>query len=145
MFPRSATDLLSPKGLGRFQLAYDEKKRPIGWWEADREAAGLVQAYLHTLGYNLPKSIKVQTDPQHGPSITADGVFGQETFNAVVKFQKDNGLKADGMVGADTFDALARKLDKPRLASHGSYNAATFVHVRRTCRPGQLICPDPDE
>lgn len=35
--------------------------------------------------------------------ITADGVFGQATYNAVVKFQSDHGLSADGIAGPDTF------------------------------------------
>jgi g-D-glutamyl-meso-diaminopimelate peptidase len=31
-----------------------------------------------------------------------DGVFGNETQNAVIRFQKDNGLTPDGIVGANT-------------------------------------------
>ena len=33
---------------------------------------------------------------------TADGIFGEKTKNAVIKFQKDNELKADGIVGQRT-------------------------------------------
>ena len=44
---------------------------------------------------------------------TADGVFGAGTKNAVVAFQKKNGLKADGVVGASTYKALGMT---------GSYN-----------------------
>ncbi len=36
----------------------------------------------------------------------ADGVFGQKTKDAVIKFQKKNGLTADGKVGPATFKAL---------------------------------------
>ena len=36
----------------------------------------------------------------------ADGVFGQDTYEAVVLFQKKNGLTADGVVGTATFQAL---------------------------------------
>ncbi len=35
-----------------------------------------------------------------------DGVYGQGTYNAVVKFQKKNGLTADGVVGAGTAAAI---------------------------------------
>ena len=36
----------------------------------------------------------------------ADGVFGQDTYEAVALFQKKNGLTADGVVGTATFQAL---------------------------------------
>ena len=35
-----------------------------------------------------------------------DGVFGEGTKNAVIRFQKKNGLKADGVVGKQTYKAL---------------------------------------
>ena len=35
-----------------------------------------------------------------------DGIFGTKTKNAVIAFQKDNGLKADGIVGEKTLKAL---------------------------------------
>ncbi|MGL5616440.1 MAG: peptidoglycan-binding protein [Sarcina sp.] len=36
----------------------------------------------------------------------ADGDFGQGTYDAVVRFQRDNGLDADGVVGSKTMYAL---------------------------------------
>lgn len=38
---------------------------------------------------------------------TADGIFGVNTYNAVVRFQKSCGLTADGIVGPRTRSALA--------------------------------------
>lgn len=38
--------------------------------------------------------------------ITADGIFGKGTRNAVLKFQKDNRLVVDGIVGAKTWGAF---------------------------------------
>lgn len=35
-----------------------------------------------------------------------DGVFGQETYDAVVYFQKRNGLTADGVAGSRTLEAM---------------------------------------
>lgn len=35
-----------------------------------------------------------------------DGIFGQETYDAVVFFQKKNGLKADGVAGSSTLEAM---------------------------------------
>lgn len=40
--------------------------------------------------------------------ITADGIFGNGTRNAVLKFQKDNGLVVDGIVGPKTWGAFNR-------------------------------------
>ena len=38
-----------------------------------------------------------------------DGIFGSQTKNAVIKFQKDYGLTADGIVGSNTLKALKLK------------------------------------
>lgn len=40
----------------------------------------------------------------------ADGDFGTDTYNAVVKFQEDHGLLKDGEVGPDTYEAIANAL-----------------------------------
>lgn len=39
-------------------------------------------------------------------SVTADGVFGSKTTQAVKEFQTKSGLKADGIVGSKTWAAL---------------------------------------
>src|SRR5271165_6335583 len=56
------------------------------------DAGRCLQVVLTNLGYDLPASTK------HG-TILADGIFGQETYDAVVEFQGDNNLAADGVVG----------------------------------------------
>ena len=50
----------------------------------------LVQYLLNYYGYNL----------------TLDGIFGNDTRNAVLDFQQDNNLTADGIVGVNTYRAL---------------------------------------
>ena len=35
-----------------------------------------------------------------------DGMFGQETYDAVVRFQRKNGLTADGVIGSATAEAM---------------------------------------
>lgn len=37
----------------------------------------------------------------------ADGIFGKETLNSLLKFQKDNGLEVDGLAGEETFNKLS--------------------------------------
>lgn len=39
----------------------------------------------------------------------ADGVFGEATYNAVRRFQRDKGLAVDGIVGRNTWKALFKK------------------------------------
>jgi peptidoglycan hydrolase-like protein with peptidoglycan-binding domain len=48
---------------------------------------------LKALGYNLG-------------ICGADGDFGTMTLDAVLRFQREHGLKADGIVGPDTYAAL---------------------------------------
>ena len=57
-----------------------------------------------------------------------DGDFGQGTLNAVLKFQKDNGLQADGIVGNSSWAAL-------RAASKPATNP-TSVNILPTLLPG---------
>lgn len=46
-----------------------------------------------------------------GYGISTDGVFGNNTYNAVVSFQKKYGLSADGIIGSATWDKLGRLTD----------------------------------
>ena len=58
---------------------------------------------------------------------SVDGVFGAGTREAVIAFQKKNGLKADGVVGKSTYKALGMNSSYEILAngSSGSSNNAT--------------------
>ena len=49
----------------------------------------------------------------------ADGIFGKKTYDAVVWFQRKNGLTADGVVGGATAAALG-------LSLGGSVSAAAY-------------------
>ncbi len=40
------------------------------------------------------------------PPVNSDGIFGRQTLNAVVAFQRNNNLEADGIVGDRTWHAL---------------------------------------
>ena len=63
----------------------------------------------------------------------ADGIFGQETYEAVVYLQKKNGLKADGVVGPATAAALGVSLSGGRAQAASAseseiYTLARLVH-----------------
>ena len=60
---------------------------------AEGNITKLVQEKLISLGYDLG-------------NYGADGDFGTATYNAVVKFQKDNGLTPDGIIGQNTWRKL---------------------------------------
>lgn len=61
-----------------------------------------------------------------------DGIFGQSTYDAVVWFQRKNGLKQDGVVGSATAAALGISLQNSVQASSGDeseiYVLARLVH-----------------
>ncbi len=38
--------------------------------------------------------------------VTADGIFGQATYEALINYQTTNGLSADGIAGPDTFTTM---------------------------------------
>lgn len=53
-----------------------------------------------------------------------DGIYGKSTENAVINFQKDNGLRIDGIAGNETLAALG-------IEGGGSYNSADYQLLAR--------------
>ena len=71
-----------------------------------------------------------QWDYYDGP---IDGVFGQETYDAVVRFQKKNGLTADGVAGEKTLAAMgisSARAVSASAASSGSYEGDVELLAR---------------
>lgn len=73
---------------------------------------------------------------------TADGDFGNRTYNATKQFQRDNGLKADGIAGRNTFNAAARsgfkypedEINSPTSAGGKSITSEQLAYVMRGAR-----------
>ena len=57
-----------------------------------------------------------------------DGIFGTKTKNAVIAFQRDNGLSQDGIVGKATLAALGLSGNND---SYGGYNSADYDLLAR--------------
>lgn len=53
-----------------------------------------------------------------------DGIYGTQTKNAVIAFQKDNGLTADGIAGKNTLSAL-------NITNSNVYNSADYELLAR--------------
>ena len=61
---------------------------------------------------------------------TPDGIFGENTKNAVKNFQRDNGLTVDGIVGSRTMEALGLT-ENTASGGWGNYSEADFNLLAR--------------
>ncbi len=84
-------------------------------WGSQGDQVGTVQKKLKQWGY-------------FNGAVT--GYFGQETYNAVVLFQRKNGLKVDGVVGPTTAAALGITLAGGAV-SVGSFNDSEVYTLAR--------------
>ncbi|MEG0492946.1 MAG: spore cortex-lytic enzyme [Clostridia bacterium] len=86
-------------------------------WGSKGDQVRLIQQKLKQYGYT---------------TAAADGTFGKQTYDAVVKFQRKNGLNADGVVGATTAAALGVQLSGTVAAAgyneSESYLLGRLVH-----------------
>ncbi len=85
-------------------------------WGSSGEDVRLAQSRLKQWGY-LDGSI--------------DGVYGKDTYNAVIKFQKTNGLKADGVIGPATRNALGMpsKSTKPTISTSRGVSRSDDINL----------------
>lgn len=60
----------------------------------------------------------------------ADGIFGKDTYDAVVWFQKKNGLKADGVVGSATAAALGISLQSGAVQASSQAESEVYLLAR---------------
>lgn len=81
-------------------------------WGSTGETVRLIQQKLIQYGY------------MQG---TADGVFGKKTYDAVVWFQRKNGLTVDGVVGAKTAAALGISLNNASVSAASSSESEAYL------------------
>ena len=80
------------------------------YWGSSGDMVSRVQQKLKTWGYYTG---------------AVDGNFGQSTYNAIVLFQKKNGLVADGVVGKGTYAALGISVPAAGGSTGGSVAASS--------------------
>lgn len=97
--------------LFNMQLAYAQ----VVAWGSQGDQVSAVQKKLKQWGY-------------YDGSVT--GYYGQETYNAVVYFQRKNGLRVDGVVGPTTAAALGITLSGGAV-SVGNFNDSEVYTLAR--------------
>ncbi len=85
-----------------FMLSFASDASAAVYWGSRGEQVRRVQQKLRQWGYY---------------DGDVDGVFGQETYDAVVYFQKKNGLRADGVAGSATLEAMGISTAGARTAA----------------------------
>jgi len=67
---------------------------------------------------------------QAGYTLAADGVFGKGTYDALISFQKSNGLKVDGLAGSRTMERLRSSSQATQAPTQASTPAETQAPER---------------
>ena len=74
-----------------------------------------------------------QTDPDQ-PSVILDGVYNQQTSDAVRAFQQNNNLESTGVVNQNTWELVVSTYKTAKIVSE----PAEAIYV--TINPGQVFC-----
>jgi hypothetical protein len=97
--------LSSPRFAPILQCQQAALSAPLMKTGAKGPGVGAVQQGLIDLGFAMPLSTRRFGVP--------DGVFGSETTQRLIQFQKQKGLMADGVIGKDTMHRLDALLPGP--------------------------------
>lgn len=91
---------------------------------------------FYKVGDNGPKVKEIQTalGKRLGVSISSDGIFGRQTEQYVMRFQRENGLLVDGIVGDRTAALLGitkqeSRIEKYHLSEDAFARAASMLMV----------------
>lgn len=108
---------------------------PLGVYLAVNDVSSAQQTQALTVNENKAVQQKLKELGYYSGSV--DGVYGQGTRNAVIAFQKANGLTADGIVGQNTARALGISLNTQQVAQSSSdlYLLAKTVYAEARGEP----------
>ncbi|MCA9181475.1 MAG: peptidoglycan-binding protein [Planctomycetales bacterium] len=97
--------LTSPRFAASARLQQAALNSPVMRQGEKGEPVAIVQRALLDLGYLMPITTKKTGCP--------DGIYGVETANVVLQFQRKHGLGADGITGTQTLEKLDALLPAP--------------------------------
>lgn len=102
-----------------------------GFWISDGSTAGCVVETATVRVGSSGSDVKAVQNKLislgYLPSGEADGIFGSKTKNAVMRFQKDNGLAVDGIVGTNTARALGISLSSGANGNSGYSGSDVYL------------------
>src|SRR3712207_2037916 len=107
----SADGIVGPNTLAKLNSSRISQNLKIGSRGQD---VTMVQQKLTSLGYSCG-------------NYGVDGVFGQGTYDAVVRFQKSYGLIIDGIVGKATIETLNKRIQ----GCSNNNSIKTFINVAK--------------
>jgi peptidoglycan hydrolase-like protein with peptidoglycan-binding domain len=101
--------LTSPRFAGCTRLQQAALNSPALRQGEKGEPVAIVQRALVDLGYLMPITTKKTGSP--------DGIYGPETAQVVLQFQKKHGLSPDGITGKQTLSKLDELLPAPPISN----------------------------
>jgi lipoprotein-anchoring transpeptidase ErfK/SrfK len=81
---------------------------------------------------DIVRSIQRVLNSLGGYNVKEDGLFGAETYKAIIKYQANNGLKQDGIVGKQTAAKLLGIYDKPSIITNSKIENETKITKEKT-------------
>lgn len=125
--------LSSPRFTSSRRLAAASENSPPLRRGARGRAVHLIQFALLDLGHPMPRST--------GGNFSPDGIYGEETVNAVKAFQRRRHITDDGVVGRDTMRALDAAFPRPshRVRAHFRSISLTTVPFEQALRNAAIV------
>lgn len=76
-----------------------------------------------------------ESDPRY-PTVIPDGIYGQETMNAVSNFQRRKGLKITGVVDQNTWEAIVEEYESAIVLVDAAYPLEIVLNPNQIIRKG---------